>query len=49
MKASSGWDEKEDYIRKDSNEEVEETKEEEPESNKREGEYKIPPPPFEKT
>ena len=44
VKASSGWDEKEDYIRKEETEEDEETKEEEPESNKREGEYKIPPP-----
>ena len=45
VKASSGWDEKEDYIRKEETEEDEETKEEEPESNKREGEYEIPPPP----
>jgi len=44
VKASSGWDEKEDYIRKEETEEDEETKEEEPESNKREGEYNIPPP-----
>jgi len=44
VKASSGWDEKEDYIRKEETEEDEETKKEEPESNKREGEYNIPPP-----
>ncbi len=44
VKASSGWDEKEDYIRKEETEEDEETKKEEPESNKREGEYEIPPP-----
>ena len=44
LKSSSGWDEKEDYIRKDSTEEVEETKEEAPETDQREGEYKIPPP-----
>ena len=44
VKASSGWDEKDDYIRKEETEEDEETKEEEPESNKREGEYNIPPP-----
>ena len=44
VKASSGWDEKEDYIRKEETEEVEETKEEAPETDQREGEYKIPPP-----
>ena len=42
VKASSGWDEKEDYIRKDSTED--ETKEEAPETDQRDGEYKIPPP-----
>jgi len=42
VKASSAWDEKEDYIRKDSTED--ETKEEAPETDQREGEYKIPPP-----
>ncbi|SVB61397.1 uncharacterized protein METZ01_LOCUS214251, partial [marine metagenome] len=44
VKASSAWDEKEDYIRKEETEEVEETKEEAPETDQREGEYKIPPP-----
>ena len=44
VKASSGWDEKDDYIRKEETEEVEETKEETPETNQREGEYEIPPP-----
>ena len=44
LKSASGWDEKEDYIRKDSTEEVEETKKEAPETDQREGEYKIPPP-----
>ena len=44
VKASSAWDEKEDYIRKEETEEDEETKEEEPETDQREGEYKIPPP-----
>jgi len=44
LKSSSGWDEKEDYIRKDSTEEVEETKEEAPETDQRKGDYKIPPP-----
>jgi len=44
VKASSAWDEKEDYIRKEETEEVEETKEETPETNQREGEYEIPPP-----
>ena len=34
IKAKSGWDEKEDYIRKD----------EVPETDQKEGEYKIPPP-----
>ena len=38
VKASSGWDEKDDYIRK------EETEEEEPETDQKEGEYEIPPP-----
>ena len=44
VKASSGWDDQEDYIRKEKTEEVEETKEEEPETDQREGEYNIPPP-----
>ena len=44
VKAASGWDEKEDYIRKEETEEIEEAKDEEPETNQREGEYKIPPP-----
>ena len=44
VKASSAWDEKEDYIRKEETEEVEETKEETPETDQREGEYEIPPP-----
>ena len=44
LKSSSGWDEKEDYIRKDSTEEVEETKEEAPETDQKKGEYNIPPP-----
>ena len=44
VKASSAWDEKEDYIRKDSTEEVEETKKEAPETDQREGEYEIPHP-----
>ena len=44
VKASSAWDEKEDYIRKEETEEDEETKEEEPKTDQREGEYKIPPP-----
>jgi len=44
VKAASGWDEKEDYIRKEETEEVEEAKDEEPETNQREGVYKIPPP-----
>ena len=39
---SAGWDEQEDYIRKDSTED--ETKKEAPETNQREGEYEIPPP-----
>ena len=44
VKASSAWDEKEDYIRKEETEEVEETKEEEPKTDQKEGEYNIPPP-----
>lgn len=44
LKSSSGWDEKEDYIRKDSTEEVEETKKEAPETDQKKGEYNIPPP-----
>ena len=43
IESKSGWDEKEDYIRKDSTEEVEETKKEAPETAPRAGEYKIPP------
>ena len=42
VKASSAWDEKEDYIRKDSTKE--ETKEEAPETDQKEGDYEIPPP-----
>ena len=41
-RSASGWDEQEDYIRKDSTKE--ETKEEAPKTDQREGEYKIPPP-----
>jgi hypothetical protein len=41
-RSASGWDEQEDYIRKDSTED--ETKKEAPETNQREGEYEIPPP-----
>ncbi len=44
IKSASGWDDQEDYIRKEKTEEVEETKEEAPETDQREGEYKIPPP-----
>ena len=44
VKASSGWDDQEDYIRKEKTEEVEETKEEAPETDQKEGEYNIPPP-----
>ena len=44
IESKSGWDEKEEYIRKDSTEDVEETKEESPETDQKEGEYKIPPP-----
>ena len=44
IKSKSGWDEKKEYIRKDSTEDVEETKEESPETDQKEGEYKIPPP-----
>ena len=40
VKASSAWDEKEDYIRKEETE----TKEEAPETDQKEGEYNIPPP-----
>ena len=43
-KSASGWDDREDYIRKEKTEEVEETKEEEPETDQKEGEYEIPPP-----
>ncbi len=42
VKASSAWDEKEDYIRKDRTED--EIKEETPETDQKEGEYEIPPP-----
>jgi len=41
-RSASGWDEQEDYIRKDSTED--ETKEEAPETDQRKGDYKIPPP-----
>ena len=41
-RSASGWDEQEDYIRKDSTKE--ETKEEAPETDQRKGDYKIPPP-----
>ena len=44
VKSASGWDDQEDYIRKEKTEEVEETKEEEPETDQKEGEYEIPPP-----
>ena len=44
VKSASGWDDQEDYIRKEKTEEVEETKEEAPETDQKEGEYKIPPP-----
>jgi len=43
-KSASGWDDREDYIRKEKTEEDEETKEETPETDQREGEYNIPPP-----
>ena len=43
-KSASGWDDREDYIRKEETEEDKETKEEEPETDQREGEYNIPPP-----
>jgi len=42
LKSTSGWDEQEDYIRKDSTKD--ETKEEAPETDQRKGDYKIPPP-----
>jgi hypothetical protein len=41
-RSASGWDEQEDYIRKDSTED--ETKKEAPETDQKEGEYEIPPP-----
>jgi len=41
-RSASGWDEQEDYIRKDSTKD--ETKEEAPETDQRKGDYKIPPP-----
>ena len=44
VKSTSGWDEREDYIRKEKTEEDEETVEESPETNQKEGEYNIPPP-----
>ncbi len=44
VKSASGWDDREDYIRKEKTEEDEETKEETPETDQREGEYNIPPP-----
>ena len=44
QKSASGWDDREDYIRKEKTEEDEETKEETPETDQREGEYNIPPP-----
>ena len=44
IESKSGWDEKKEYIRKDSTEDVEETKEESPETDQKEGEYKIPLP-----
>ena len=44
VKSASGWDDQEDYIRKEKTEEVEETKEEVPETDQKEGEYEIPPP-----
>ncbi len=43
-KSASGWDDREDYIRKEKAEEDEETKKEAPETNQKEGEYNIPPP-----
>ena len=42
VEAASGWDAQEDYIRKDRTED--ETKEEAPETDQKEGEYEIPPP-----
>ena len=44
IESKSGWDEKKEYIRKDSTKDVEETKEESPETDQKEGEYEIPPP-----
>lgn len=41
-RSASGWDEQEDYIRKDSTED--ETKKKAPETDQRKGDYKIPPP-----
>jgi uncharacterized membrane protein len=43
-KSASGWDDREDYIRKEKTEEVEETKEEAPETDQKKGEYNAPPP-----
>ena len=43
-KSASGWDDREDYIRKEKTEEDEETEEETPETDQKEGEYNIPPP-----
>ena len=44
VKSASGWDDREDYIRKEKTQEDEETEEETPETNQKEGEYNIPPP-----
>jgi len=44
VKSASGWDDQEDYIRKEKTEEVEKTKEEAPETDQKKGEYNIPPP-----
>ena len=44
VKSASGWDDQEDYIRKEKTEEVEKTKKETPETDQKEGEYNIPPP-----
>ena len=47
VKSKSGWDEKEEYIRKDSinrGSTEDKTKEKAPETDQKEGEYKIPPP-----
>ena len=44
VKSASGWDDREDYIRKEKTEEDEETEEETPETDQKEGEYNNPPP-----